>query len=115
MGAYIPDDNSFCELLGVNAYHDWRQGFISDYHQMGVGVEVLSRRWDFRANAYIPFGAAKNLNVCNYNYPGGYEMTFSDCEFATYGFNAEVGCEWEGFSSLYGNRPLLLNAVELLL
>ncbi len=88
---YIPELDSFCELLGLNSYYDYREGFIGDYHQIGIGLEVLGRRWDFRANGYIPLGAAKNLNVCNYSYPGGYEMTSSDCEFATYGFNAEVG------------------------
>jgi hypothetical protein len=88
---YVPDKNSFCELLGANAYYDWRQGFIGDYHQIGVGLEVLGRRWDLRANGYIPLGEAQNLNVCNYHYPGGYEITSSDCEYATYGFNAEVG------------------------
>lgn len=88
---YIPELDSFCELLGLNSYYDYREGFIGDYHQMGLGVEVLGRRWDFRANGYIPLGAAKNMNSCHYDYPGGYEIDFSDCEFATYGFNAEVG------------------------
>lgn len=90
-GRYIPEENSFCSLYGVNAYYDWRQGFKGDYHQIGIGLEILSRRWDFRANGYIPLGSAKNINVCNYKYAGGYAMSFSDCEFATYGFNAEIG------------------------
>lgn len=111
-GRFIPKENSYCELIGLNTYYDWRQGFIGDYHQMGIGMEVLSRRWDFRANVYVPLGAAKNLTTCNYQYDGGYEMNYSDCEFATYGFNAEVGwlaVKQKGFLLYMATGPYYLS------
>lgn len=90
-GRYIPAADSFCQLLGVNAYYDWREGILSNYQQIGFGLEILSARWDIRANAYVPVGAAKKLNIYEFNYPGGYQISGSDCEFASYGFNAEAG------------------------
>ncbi len=57
---YIPQPNSFCDLLGLNAYWDWRQGFRGHYNQLGLGIEVLGKRWDFRANGYVPIGPKKH-------------------------------------------------------
>ncbi len=51
---YIPQ--SFCALIGVNAYYDFRGGSKGNFNQLGVGFELLGERWDFRANGYIPVG-----------------------------------------------------------
>ncbi len=89
---YIPAQDTFCELLGFNFYYDWRQGVKGSYNQFGVGIEVLSSRWDFRANGYIPFGSKQITSRCVFDhYSGGYYMIHKDCEFTSYGYNAEVG------------------------
>ena len=36
IGRYIPSaENTFCEMLGFNAYFDWREGFKMNYQQLG--------------------------------------------------------------------------------
>jgi hypothetical protein len=97
IGRYIPSPGSFCEILGFNSYFDFRQGFIGNYYQIGLGFEILGRRWDFRGNGYVPLGRARNLRTCNYNFEGGYCASYNDTEFGTYGFNLEVG--WLSISS----------------
>lgn len=91
-GRYVPDPDSFCELLGVNAYYDYRQGSKGNYHQLGVGLEILGKRWDFRANGYIPVGHKKITTKCVFDdYIGNFRATQRECEFTSYSYNAEVG------------------------
>lgn len=95
VGRYVPDPNrnSFCELLGFNAFYDYREGYIGYYNQIGVGLEVLSKYWDFRANAYVPFGPKQTMQVSVYDacYTDGYSLTRRSIETLSYSFNAEVG------------------------
>jgi len=89
---YIPYPDTFCRLLGFNAYYDYRQGGVGYYQQAGFGLEILGRRWDFRGNAYIPFAGKKNVKVCVYDdYEGDYVITNSFLEEVSYSFNAEIG------------------------
>ncbi len=92
-GRYVPNpcSDSFCEMLGFNAYYDYRQGCIGYYHQIGVGIEVLSRWWDFRANAYAPFGPRRHIHTCTFDYPGDYHAIRRSIESISYSFNAEIG------------------------
>lgn len=90
-GRSIPDYCSrFCEMLGWNIYYDYRQGNIGYYQQVGVGIEVLKRRWDFRANAYVPFGAKRHSHVCSF-VDFDYYAIRKDIESVSYSFNGEVG------------------------
>lgn len=45
-----------CRVYGVNAYYDFRDTKKLNYNQLGVGLETLGSRWDFRLNGYIPLG-----------------------------------------------------------
>ena len=97
-GRYIPPPNTFCEILGFNLFYDWRQGFLNEYNQFGIGLEILSKRWDFRANGYFPVGAKTFRYTCVFdNYIGDYMIVNEKQEITTYGFNAEVG--WLAISS----------------
>lgn len=89
---YIPEDFTFCRMLGVNAYYDYRQGSIGYFQQVGVGIEVLGRRWDFRANVYAPFGAKRRFRKCVFDdFIGDFIMIRTEFEAVSYGFNCEVG------------------------
>ncbi|HSX37388.1 MAG TPA: inverse autotransporter beta domain-containing protein [Chlamydiales bacterium] len=91
-GRYIPEAHSFCQMFGVNVFYDWRQGCLNQYNQVGVGVEILGRRWDIRANGYIPVGAKTAKLTCVFNqYEGGYVISHEMTEITTYACNAEVG------------------------
>lgn len=48
---YNRDQN---RIYGLNAFFDFRQTDLNQFHQAGVGVESLGPILDFRANAYIP-------------------------------------------------------------
>ena len=92
-GRYIPKSGtSFCEILGFNAYYDYRQGSIGYYQQMSAGVEVLGRRWDFRANGYVPFGNKRHIHTCLFDdYEGDYFAIRRNIESISYSFNSEIG------------------------
>lgn len=89
---YIPQPNAFCELLGFNLFYDWREGLHQSFNQVGVGIEILGKRWDFRANGYIPIGDVVFEKKCVFDdYVGHYRATRHVCEFTNYGYNLEVG------------------------
>ena len=87
---YIP--SSFCTLLGINLFYDYREGFKESYHQIGAGLEALGKSWDFRANVYTPIGVQKRKTVCHFDdYIGDYVITRRESEGINVGFNMEVG------------------------
>lgn len=91
-GRYVPNNNSFCNLLGLNAYYDYRRGHDWNYNQIGVGIEILGKRLDFRANMYFPFGIKKYTCCCIYDdYIGDWYASHCKCESVSYGYNAEIG------------------------
>lgn len=83
MGRYIPEPNTFCELLGANVYYDYAPGTCGFNNQLGGGLEILGKRWDIRANFYAPLGDNKNDCLCC-KHP-----CFNG--WFAYAFNAEVG------------------------
>ena len=89
---YIPKDNTFCNLFGINLYYDYRRGHRWNYNQIGFGVEILGERLDFRANAYFPFGLDKYSCCCVFDdFVGDWFARHCKCESVSYGYNAEVG------------------------
>ncbi len=90
VGRYVP--SNFNQILGFNAYYDWRQAKLGNFQQAGFGIEILSKWWDFRANAYVPIGDKMHIRRCVFDqYIGGYVMERRKVEFISYGFNAEFG------------------------
>ena len=90
IGRYFRE--SFCEILGGNIYYDFRQGVRGSYHQLGVGMEVIGKKWDFRANAYVPLGVKRHTTKCVFDdYIGPYCATKRENEFAAYTYNAMIG------------------------
>jgi hypothetical protein len=93
-GRYIPNPccDSFCEMLGFNAYYDSREGGLGYYRQVGLGLEVLGSRCDFRANAYVPFGNKRHILTCVFDdYDGDFIAIRDSIESVSYSFNAEIG------------------------
>lgn len=105
-GRFVPGYSSdFCEILGFNAYYDYRKGSIGYYNQFGIGMEILGKRWDFRSNAYAPFGKKKHIMSCIFNnYIGDYYAIRKDIESVSYSFSGEIGYLFinEKNYSLYG-------------
>ncbi|HVW99416.1 MAG TPA: inverse autotransporter beta domain-containing protein, partial [Candidatus Babeliaceae bacterium] len=89
---YIKD--GFCRLIGVNAYFDWRQGHHvrNNFYQLGIGLEALGKRWDFRVNGYIPLGLKRFQRTCVFDdYIGDFVAKKERKEWVFYGYNAEIG------------------------
>jgi len=81
---YIPgEENSFCNLLGMNIYYDYAPDTPGFHQQMGAGVEILGKRLDFRANFYAPFGDRDDFDICC-------DRTLVNGWLSS-GFNVEVG------------------------
>lgn len=88
--------------LGVYGYYDRRRtGFDNYFNQATFGVEALGRDFDFRANAYLPFGdtakSAGSISGATFASLVGSTIqvttlgtTFRE-ERALRGFDAEVG------------------------
>ena len=95
IGRYVPDPcepASWCRILGMNAYYDWRQGNLGYFQELGGGIEVLGCRWDFRANIYFPFGAKRKIDSCVFDdYEGEYIIIQDKYELVSYAFNGEIG------------------------
>lgn len=79
-------------IFGLNLYYDYRQGNQGTYNQFSAGIEILGKRWDFRANGYVPVGNKTFTSCCVYDdYIGDYVAIQRDNEFVSFGYNAEVG------------------------
>jgi len=111
VGRYVP--MNFNQILGFNVFYDWRQGKMGNYSQLGGGVEVLSKFWEFRANAYAPIGDKMRVQTCRFDeYVGGYVIENRKIEFVSYGFNAEFGLYLANtrlFSLYLGGGPYYLS------
>ncbi len=90
-GRYIPSSDTICQILGFNVFYDYREGRQGSYHQIGLGLEVLGKRWDLRANGYAPISVKKRHSKCEHHYGDDFFIIKRQCEFTSYGYNAEIG------------------------
>lgn len=49
------------KIFGINAYYDYKNRHHHNFHQLGLGFEILSKCWNFRLNGYLPFGRKRVL------------------------------------------------------
>lgn len=94
--------------LGLwGGYDVRRSAFGNTFHQLAGGIEALSDRWDFRANAYLPLDDSKNVFMASSIVTTGPELAFTGTtiglvttitstttrldEVALWGFDAEIG------------------------
>lgn len=85
--------DSSCQMLGANIYYDYRQAsHHGNFNQVGLGLEFLSKTFDFRINGYLP--------ICRQHQIGEkFVKTYSDglvaishkTETAMKGVDAEAG------------------------
>jgi len=97
-------------ILGVNAYYDSMESEHSNrYSQFGLGMEVLSKWVDFRANYYNPFGDDKNRvhHYDKYAFASTSLVLKEGYEAALRGFDAEVGVMIPGISDVVETRAFI--------
>ncbi|MCE5318051.1 MAG: inverse autotransporter beta domain-containing protein, partial [Parachlamydia sp.] len=79
-------------VFGVNSYYDYREGPLSHYHQVGVGLEILGPCLDLRLNGYFPVGNKDGESHAHkFTFPRGQFATCRQREEALSGFDAEIG------------------------
>lgn len=77
------------KVLGLNVFYDFRQ-IYNEYHQIGAGLEILSRCYDIRINGYFPIAHTEFFGRKHeYNYPGGYFASCQGVQRALFGADAE--------------------------
>jgi len=59
IGTRYPIGNDAC-LVGCNFFYDYREVKHFPAHQVGAGLEFLSKRIDFRLNGYLPVGKSSH-------------------------------------------------------
>ncbi len=60
-------------MIGGNIYYDYRQGYVGNYHQIGLGFECLGKKVDFRVNGYFPIGTKQHQEYYQFDsYIGSY-------------------------------------------
>jgi hypothetical protein len=97
---YVPKKNGpVNRMYGINAYYDYRQGNVGYFNQFGGGIEILGKRWDFRANVYVPVGGKRKMQECVFDYDGGFQAIKDEFESISFAYNLEVG--WLAINSQY--------------
>jgi hypothetical protein len=91
-----------CDVLGVNAYYDYRRGKAQgDFQQVGIGGEWLTNWLEFRINGYIPVGSKMHKgHFHSFDLGDGYLATRQQHQFAFGGFDAEIGLPYINYYGL---------------
>jgi Inverse autotransporter, beta-domain len=86
---------NYCEAIwGASLYYDWRRGFAGNYHQVGLGFELLGKHWNLRSNLYFPTGNKQRYSsrpTVFADYLDGYVVTCARGQHALKGIDAELG------------------------
>lgn len=78
--------------VGFNVYYDFRDFKRCDFHQIGIGFEILGPGVEFRYNQYIPVGdKSHTISKRRFEYPGGFVATCRQSVQSFGGLDAELG------------------------
>jgi len=83
---------NFQEMLGLNLYYDRREVKRDTLHQMSLGVELLSKCWDIRANGYWPIGKKRAFsNPLFFEFQPDFTFCGTEYRGTMWGVDVEVG------------------------
>jgi hypothetical protein len=86
--------------FGGNVYYDYRDGCYGDLHQIGVGMEALSRCVEVRVNGYFPIQTEScHTKAIFDDYIGDYFVSFQPCQFPLTGADGEAGLVLFGYKN----------------
>ena len=86
------------QILGGYIAYDFRDTGNSFFNQIGAGFELLTNKWDFRVNGYLPIGDRRQQvteSFSNPNFEGNFLLLDRDRRFeaAVGGLDLEVGTQ----------------------
>jgi hypothetical protein len=86
------------QILGGYIAYDFRDTGNSFFNQIGAGFELLTNKWDFRVNGYLPIGDQRQQvaeSFSNPNFEGNFLLLDRDRRFeaAVGGLDLEVGTQ----------------------
>jgi hypothetical protein len=89
-------------IYGINTYYDYRSTGRLHSNQVGAGLEVLGRLFDFRINGYLPVGAKTSAPYGSafQSFSGNYMLVSEKFHSAMKGANAEFGFHFGESKSL---------------
>jgi len=97
-------------IFGANAFFDTMSSVESNrYNQFGLGLELLSRWFDARANYYAPFGDDTNRirRMDEFAFASSSLLISPGFEEALTGYDAEVGVLIPGISNVMETRAFV--------
>ena len=81
-------------VFGINFFYDYRDGRHRQFNQVGGGLELLGKRWDFRLNGYIPVGESKKKYFDGFRkFKGNHALFAKRFEVAMYGGDIDLGVD----------------------
>lgn len=78
-------------IFGVNAFYDFRDTRLADYHQFGVGSELFTPCFDIRFNAYFPISPRRRHHNTIFFLGDGFRATRHLREFTSHMAELELG------------------------
>lgn len=92
-------------LIGTYGFFDRRKTRFDNYfNQFTIGAELITKKWEIRANGYFPESSEKSTNISagteSFLTGNGLFSPGTRTERALRGFDAELGVTIRGFSGL---------------
>lgn len=95
------------QIWGVYLGYDYLQHIQRyphpSYHQVGGGLEIIGKKWDFHLNAYVPVGD-KKTNIYRFKYRFYEELKRGDLSHFKLGLKAREQLALNGIDTLLGYR-----------
>ena len=101
-------------IWGGNIYYNYRDSSVGKgWNQLGLGLEVFGKIWEFRTNIYLPIGNKLHEHKCKFDdFNGDFTMVQRKFEFMYTGFDTEIGClavATQDYTVYIGTGPYYLN------
>lgn len=103
LGIRYFDDDCPSLLWGLNLVYDYYKNTRHTYNQIGAGFEIMSERWDFHLNAYVPIGD-KRKDIYRFNYDFFKALKNDDPSLLQFGLRAREQFALNGIDTLFGYR-----------
>lgn len=100
------------QIWGTYISYDYFKNNRNFYNQVGMGVEMVSDKWDCHFNVYLPVGKTKK-NIYRFQYGFLEDLKNEDFSRLEFGLKAREQFALNGVDALFGYRFCNLRYVDL--